>query len=460
MEGFSMGRNNLTLLSLITALLFFVHASAQDINLPGTWQGKLEVSGQELRIVFNISQNEDGGFSAKMDSPDQGAANIPVSSVLVDEREITLNVKSINGVYKGTLQDDNQTIKGAWTQSGYEFPLNLKKGGIAPPISRPQEPKRPFPYEEKEVLIKNSEQGISLSGILTLPKSSGPHAAIILISGSGAQDRDETILGHKPFFVLSDYLTRRGFAVLRYDDRGVGGSTGKLSTSTNEDLATDVIAAVNYLKELGNIDKNKIGLIGHSEGGIIAQLTAVKIPGISFIVLMAAPGINGLEIICDQAAYSSRAYGLNEEVVLQNVALQRKILEIVKNEKDNKIAAKKLNDLLPENKKSQIKILLSVKYRSLISFDPAPVLQKVKCPVLAINGGKDSQVNSKKNLEAIAGALSKGGNTNYSTQEIPNVNHLFQTANTGSVSEYGKIEETISPKVLELIVTWLQKVNQ
>lgn len=460
MEDFLMRRKSLTLLSLITVIFFFTHANAQDINLSGAWQGKLQLPGQELRIVFKISQDEKGQFSAKMDSPDQGATNIPVSAVTLNERAITLNIKSIGGMYKGILQDGNQTIQGKWKQGGYEIPLNLNKIIVVPEIRRPQEPKKPFPYEEKEVTIKNSEQGISLAGTLTTPKSTGPHAAIILISGSGAQDRNETIFGHKPFFVLADYLTRRGFAVLRYDDRGVGGSTGNLSTSSIGDLATDVIAAVNYLKKLDNIDKKKIGLTGHSEGGMIASMVAVKIPDIAFIVLMAAPGIDGLELICDQVTNIGRANGLNKQTILQNVALQRKILEVVKNEKNDAIAAKKLSDLLPENKKSQVKTLLSAKYRSFISCDPRNVLNQVKCPVLAANGEKDIQVNSKKNLGAIADALKEGGNTNYLTQEIPHVNHLFQTADTGLISEYGKIEETISTGVLELIGSWIQKVLQ
>ena len=455
-----MGRINSILCSLILGFFFFIQANAQNVQLEGIWQGKLQIPGQELRIVFKISKNENNQYSAKMDSPDQGATNIPVTEVLISEKEITLKVKSIGGIYQGTVLDDKQTIKGIWTQNKYQFSLNLIKSTTAPEVNRPQEPKKPYPYDEKEISITNSEQGITLSGTLTIPKNAVPHAVIILISGSGAQDRDETIFGHKPYLVLSDYLTRRGFAVLRYDDRGVGGSTGSLSNSTIDDLSTDVIAAVTYLKKIDNFDKNKIGLIGHSEGGLVASIAAVKIPDISFIILMATPGINGLEIVCDQVANLNRTIGLTEDVVMQNIALERKILEIVINEMDDKIATEKLSDILPENKKSQIKTLLSVKYRSMISFDPKSVLIMVKCPVLALNGEKDIQVNSLKNLQAISDALNEGGNTNYITQEIPHVNHLFQTADTGLISEYGKIEETISKNVLELIVDWLQTLLQ
>jgi pimeloyl-ACP methyl ester carboxylesterase len=393
-----------------------------------------------------------------MDSPDQGATNIPVTEVLISEKEITLKVKSIGGIYQGNMQDDKQTIKGVWTQNKYQFSLNLTKSTTAPEVNRPQEPKKPYPYDEKDISIRNSEQGITLTGTFTFPKNTVARAAIILISGSGAQDRDETIFVHKPYLVLSDFLTRKGFAVLRYDDRGVGGSTGSLSNSTIDDLSTDVIAAVNYIKTTENFDMNNIGLIGHSEGGWVASLVAAKIPDISFIILLATPGISGLEIVCDQVENLNKTMGLKEDVVRQNVALQRRILEIVKNEKDDKIATEKLIDLVPENKKAQIKTLISVKYRSMISFDPQSVLKVVKCPVLALNGEKDIQVNSSKNLKAISVALKEGGNTNYITQEIPHVNHLFQTSKTGLISEYGKIEETISNNVLELIEDWIQKV--
>ena len=451
-----MTRISTILCLLISGFLLFIQTYAQDVQYPGIWQGKLQLPGQELRIVFNISKNQNGQLIAKMDSPDQGATNIPVTEVLANEKEIILKVNSIGGVYKGNMQNDKQTIKGLWKQNNYQFSLNLSKVTSAPEVKRPQEPIKSYPYDEKDISIINPEQGITLAGTFTFPKNKIARAAIILISGSGAQDRDETIFGHKPYLVLADYLTRKGFAVLRYDDRGIGGSTGSLSNSTIEDLSTDMIAAVKYLKTSENFDKCNIGLIGHSEGGWIASLVATKIPDISFLILLATPGISGLEIVCDQIANLNSAMELKEDVVRQNVALQRSILEIVKNEKDDKIATEKLTDLVPENKQAQIKTLISVKYRSMISFDPKSVLKRVKCPVLALNGEKDIQVNSSKNLKAISVALEEGGNTTYLTQEIPLVNHLLQTANTGLISEYAKIEETISHHVLELIGDWIQ----
>lgn len=442
----------LSLIVLISSTSLF----AQDNIFNGVWQGKLAVSGQELRIVFHITQTEDGKYTASMDSPDQGAKGIPVNSVEINNTEITLNLISIGGLFTGELQDDKQTIKGNWTQGGYTFPLVLRINETAPAPVRPQEPRAPFPYHEQEIKITNPEQGNTIAGTFTFPKGAGSYPAVILITGSGAQDRDETIFGHKPFWVLADYLTCKGFAVFRYDDRGVNSSTGNLSVSTIEDLSTDVLAAVNYLKKQSAVNPQKIGLIGHSEGGLTASLAAAENTDIAFVVLMAAPGIIGSEIICDQVGDITRLQGASEEEVRQNMNLQRKILDIVKQEKDSRIAMKKLKDVVHADKHAQIKILLSPKYRSLISFDPALVLINVKCPVLALIGSKDIQVKAGKNLDAISKILKAGGNTDFQTKEILGVNHLFQTAETGAVSEYGRIEETISSRVLEVISDWLK----
>ncbi len=292
---------------------------------------------------------------------------------------------------------------------------------------------------------------------MTYPKDKKRHAALILISGSGAQDRDETIFGHKPFLLLADYLTRQGFAVFRYDDRGVNASSGKLTTSTLYDLSTDVLTIVQRLKKLTMIDTVKIGLLGHSEGGLVAALSASDNKGIAYVVLMASPGIVGSEVICDQVGALSKLAGLSTEEVQKNMAQQRRILDIVKQEKNQTVAAKKLKDVIPPSKQAQIKILLSTKYRSLITFDPASVLINVGCPVLALNGSKDIQVAAKKNLDAIAAILQRGGNTDFQTKEIAEVNHLFQTAQTGAISEYGTIKETMNPVVLEIVGEWLKQ---
>ena len=422
----------------------------------GTWQGKLAISGQELRIVFHITQENDGSHRATMDSPDQGATGISVEQVLINEPQIELTVAVIGGVFKGVLKQDEQRIDGIWSQSGYRFPLNLRRAEMKAK-GQTQISKADVPYGMKELTVINPVQGNTISGTLTFPNDNKTHPALILISGSGAQDRDETIFGHKLFWVIADYLTRRGFAVFRYDDRGVSGSDGDLAASTLKDLSTDVQALVTRLKKIKSIDGTKIGLLGHSEGGLVAALTASEDTSLAFLVLMAAPGIVGSEIICDQVGALSRMAGLGEERAQQNMKMQRKILDIVTEEKNRTVAAEKLKKILPPEKYPQIRILLSPKYRSLIASDPAPVLTKIKCPLLAINGSKDIQVGAKKNLSAISAALRKGGNKHFQTEEIPDVNHLFQTAKTGAVSEYGTIKETINRDVLRIIGGWLME---
>jgi pimeloyl-ACP methyl ester carboxylesterase len=442
-------------------IIFYVNNSfTQNIfSLDGYWKGILTSFGQELRIVFKVIKDDSQKYFASLDSPDQNVFNIPVTSVIFDDRIVIFKIKSV-GIYKGFMQDDNKTIVGKWLQNGRSFICNLSKIDTISILSRTQEPERPFPYVEKHLDIENYKAKIKLAGTLTLPNLNGNHPLVILISGSGAQDRDETIFNHRPFLILADYLTRKGFAVFRYDDRGVGGSTGSYSNSTFTDLSEDVNAIYNYFIKHNDINCFKIGLIGHSEGGLVASISASNLSGISFVVLMASPGIVGSELICDQVANLGRASGLKADVIASNVDLERQILEIVKNYDNNKIALEKLIEIVPNNRRSQINILLSPRYRFMLSFDPKNIYTKLKCPVLAINGEKDIQVSSLKNLYAISNTLHEGGNTNFTVLEIPNVNHLFQTAKTGYISEYGKIEESFSTEVLKIISKWIQEVLQ
>jgi dipeptidyl aminopeptidase/acylaminoacyl peptidase len=242
-----------------------------------------------------------------MDSPDQGASGIHVETVTYKNGNLILEVKSIRGVFEGTLKEDGKTIEGEWKQAGSVFPLVLYYVDKVPETRREQDPVKPYPYAEEEVTYENKEAGVKLAGTLTYPDSVGPFPAVILITGSGPQNRDEGILGHRPFLVISDYLTRQGIAVLRVDDRGVGGSTGNFSQATTEDFVEDVLAGVEYLKSRKDIDSSRIGLLGHSEGGLIAPLVAVKSPDVAFIILMAGPGVTGEKIIMSQSELISRA---------------------------------------------------------------------------------------------------------------------------------------------------------
>jgi len=444
-------------------------------EIEGLWLGSLNVSGGELRILFNISTEFDGLINATMDSPDQGASGIHVEVVTYKDGNLILEVKSIRGVFEGTLKEDGKTIEGEWKQAGSVFPLVLHYVDKVPETRREQDPVKPYPYAEEEVTYENKEAGVKLAGTLTYPESEGPFPAVILISGSGPQNRDEGILGHRPFLVLSDYLTRQGIAVLRVDDRGVGRSTGNFSQATTEDFAEDVLSGVEYLKSRKDIDSSRIGLLGHSEGGLIAPLVAAKSPDISFIVLMAGPGVTGEEIILSQNQLILRAEGADNETISRNDALMKNLFSVVKEEKNDTLARQELRKLLnselanmSENEKQysdfsetdldpQIQSILSPWMRFFLTYDPVPTLKNVKCPVLAINGEKDLQVSPEENINAIEEALKAGGNTDYTVKEMPGLNHLFQTAQTGSPSEYAKIEETISPDALELIGNWISE---
>ncbi len=459
--------------SSVSMIGFAQQQDTSEISIEGIWEGKLKVPGAELRIVFNISKNPDGILTATLDSPDQGATGIPVEEVVFKDNTLRLEVKSVGAVFEGKVSEDFLVIEGELKQSGGAFPLTVKRVDKAVEILRPQEPKKPYPYIEEEAIYENKEAGITLAGTLTLPSGKGPFPAVLLITGSGPQDRNETIYGHYPFMVLADYLTRQGIAVLRVDDRGVGESTGDFSRATSEDFASDVLAGIGYLKTRKEINTEQIGLIGHSEGGLIAPMVTVKSPDVAFIVLMAGPGLTGEEILYLQGALISRAMGISEEDITKGLQFNEKIFSVIKEEKDKKNAEKRLRQMFMEDwekmsdeEKEQIgdpEVYLNAQLQSLLSpwlkffltYDPRPTLSKVKCPVLAINGEKDLQVPPKENLSAIEAALVAGDNKNFTIKEIPNLNHLFQTTQTGLPSEYAKIEETISPVALKIVGDWI-----
>ena len=463
----------LIIVSCASLVIFAQQRIASEIGIEGIWQGELKVPGTVLRIVFKISKNLDGTLTATLNSPDQGATDIPVEEVIFKDNTLRLEVKSAGGVFEGKVSEDFLVIEGEWKQSGQTLPLTVKRVDKAVEILRPQEPKKPYPYIEEELVYENKEAGITLAGTLTLPPGKGPSPVVLLISGSGPQDRNETIYNHRPFLVLADYLTRQGIAVLRVDDRGVGKSTGDFSQATSVDFASDVLAGIEYLKTRKEINPEQIGLIGHSEGGLVAPMVAVKSPDVAFIVLMAGTGLIGEEILYLQGALIYRAMGVSEEDIIKNRQFNEKIFSVIKEEKDKKNAEERLRQMFMEDwekmsdeKKEQIgdpEVFLKAQLQSLLSpwlkffltYDPKPTLSKVKCPVLAINGEKDLQVPPKENLSAIEEALVAGGNKNFIVKELPGLNHLFQTAQTGVPSEYAKIEETISPIALKIITDWI-----
>lgn len=438
---------------------------AQEAKWIGFWSGKLDISATKLEVIFEAWCDESGKPVAVMDVPMQGAKDIQCSVIKAESDSLIINVPLIRGSFSGAFINDT-TIQGEWKQSGMTFPLTLTKTRIVFEIKRPQTPQKPFPYNEEEVVYENKKTGLKLAGTLTFPENGESFPAVILITGSGPQDRDETLFEHKPFLVIADFLTRNGLAVLRVDDRGVGGSEGKTSESTSEDFAGDVIAGVEFLKTRQEINPAKIGLIGHSEGGLIAPIAAGKFDA-AFVILLAGPGMVGEQILYEQGILINKAAGLTDEQAQQNQKMQEAIFNIIKTETDSAKRMDRLqrsmtngqyfmlNDEQKATIDNQVKTVDNKWFKFFLQYDPYPALVKLKCPVLALNGEKDLQVPAKPNLTAIEKALTEGGNKNFKTMEIPGLNHLFQMCETGAIAEYAQIEESISPKVLEIILEWI-----
>jgi uncharacterized protein len=464
-----------TLGCLTWCLLGFILMSGRVAAQPiaGSWIGTLNAMGQKLRIVFHIEQMSDTAFSATLDSPDQGVKGIPVPEARWDGKSLVLGVPSIMGKYEGKRTTDT-TIAGSWSQGGMSLPLELARTTQVAELRRPQKPVKPYPYVDEDVTFENASAGITLAGTLTKPRSTTPPPCAVMITGSGPQDRNESLFGHDPFHVIADYLTRHGMAVLRFDDRGVGKSKGVFSTATTEDFATDVLAAVSYLRSREDIDPGRIGLIGHSEGGLIAPMVASRTKDVAFMVLLAGTGLPGEEILYLQQELISRANGASEEEIRNDRAMQSSIYDILKSGADTSVIARKVREVyreriaaLPDSVRAQsqqpeaimerqVGTLVSPWFMRFLVLDPKTYLRKVTCPVMAINGELDLQVPWKQNLAAIEEALKEGGNPDVTTSMLPGLNHLFQTATTGSPSEYGTIEETFSPKALDAIEGWLR----
>ena len=437
---------------------------AKPSDIDGDWLGTLDTGMGRLRLLLHITNTEDG-LTATMDSLDQGANGLPVNSIARTGAELKFDMKSIGGSYDGTIGTDLGTITGTWTQMGKSWPLVLKpvKNKADLELKRPQNPVRPYPYREEEVSFTNPAAKIQLAGTLTIPPGKGPFPAVLLMSGSGPHDRDEALAGHKPFLVLADYLTRKGIVVLRADKRGVGKSGGDYSKAVMEDFASDGEAGVAYLKTRAEVNPKKIGLVGHSEGGIEAPMAAVHDPDVAFVVMMAGPGVPGDEILQQQVLLIGRAAGKSQAEVEKEAAIQRDMLAVVKKDEDAATMDKDLRAVMtgkvPDTLMGmQIRIVSSPWFRDFVRYDPRPTLSKVTCPLLDINGEKDLQVPPEQNLPAIRKALAAGANKNFEVDELPGLNHLFQTAKTGGIGEYSEIEETMSPAALEKVASWILKV--
>ncbi len=460
------------------ACFFTLQLFAQIANIEGVWYGSLDV-GVKLRIVFNIKK-ADGGYVATMDSPDQNVKGIKVAEVSITDKNVHLDIAVAGGLFDGKLLNDT-TIVGEWKQGQGNLPLTLIKSvNVLEGPKRPQTPKPPYNYKAEEVSYTNADKSVKLSGTFTYPSSGSHFPTAILITGSGQQDRDETIFAHKPFAVIADYLTNKGYAVLRIDDRGKGSSTGNVSKATSVDFAHDVEEGLKFLKTRAEVDTNKLGLIGHSEGGYIAAYLAGTRKDINFIVMLAGPGVKGLDLMAEQNSAYLQSLGFSSGAARLYKDLYLEIGNAVLSNKDTASAMKKAWDSYkvwatsaPQTSRTEVGLandeVAHTTIKSLvdafsspwmnyfIQCDASQYLQKTKAAVLAFNGGKDIQVIADQNISGIEQALKKSKARSYKTKVFPNLNHLFQHCVKCTVTEYAEVEETFSPEVLEGMGKWLDQ---
>lgn len=443
------------------------HQPSQAIfPVEGNWQSALEAHGLRLRYQLHVSHDTEGELVAALDNLDQSVIGLPAVRVLLKEdNSFHFEIPSVAGIFEGTFNPAKNTIVGNWSQTGADQKLEFKRSDQPLELLRPQTPLKPYPYREEEVSFCNAAANVTVAGTLTVPKGTGPFPAAILIAGSGPYDRDEAQANHKPFLVLADYLTRKGIAVLRYDKRGIGKSTGSADTATTLDLALDAQAALAYLRTRKDIDAAKIGLIGHSEGAMIAPYLATHSQDIAWLVLLAPPAMKGEDTLVNQSEMIGRAGGLSEPQLVASLTFDREAYELVRKEKEPAVLTEKLKALVKETGfdaatppavlEIQLRMLSSPWFRFFLDYDPVPSLQALKTPTLALYGAKDLQVPPKVNLPVIKKAFADSGNTDAAATELPDLNHQFQHAFSGSPAEYSAIEETFSPGALQLISNWI-----
>jgi len=466
---------------MIIVLLLLAARGSFAQSVAGDWYGSLNMKGTLIPIIYHIVKNGDT-FVSTMDSPDQGALGLATDKTTFLNNQITIEASKYNIKYSGSFIPDSNKIKGFFTRGTVALPLDLsnhKVNSTAPPQeARPQDPKD-FPYKQEDVMFLNPRGGNRLAGTLTIPVSGHVSKIVILITGSGPQNRNEEVkaFNHRPFLVWSDWLTRQGIAVLRYDDRGIGQSTGNFMSSTTADFADDAEAAVKYIKSRSDLKDLSIGLMGHSEGGMIAPVVASRNKDVKFIILLAGPAVPIVQLMIKQSDDQMRLGGASEEARKLSDSTDMRLYTFV-NEHPNLPAAdlkikidtllyrdirkypvadlggKSIAEIVKENDMQ----VISPWFRYFIAFKPADYLMKVKCPLLAINGTLDMQVNSKANLGAIKTAMEIADNQHYKVIPLTDLNHLFQKAKTGAVTEYGQISETVNPLALQTVSNWINQL--
>ena len=467
------------LLAALTLLLPFAAvapsaaaAPAPARSVEGTWAGRI----LNLRLIVHIAAMPDGALTATLDSPDQGASGLVANSVSFAGDTLQIDLSSIMARYAGVLDAAGNGISGTWYQGGAVVPVTLRRssGEGGAEVRKAQEPSPPFPYRAEDVSYVNPRGKNRIAGTLTIPEGKGPFPGVLLLTGSGAQDRDAGAFGHRPFLVLADYLTRRGVAVLRVDDRGVGGSEGSHARSTLLDLSDDAVSGIAYLRARTEVDQARIGVLGHDQGGLVGSIAAIRMPeAVTFLVLLASIGMPGDELLQLQSALRAKQQGAGVTQIERQDEIQARIYSALKQPGDSAAVAERIRpivaelmQLIPEDQANamggrevaidrQIQALLSPSFRSMLVHDPRAVLKQVKCPVLALNGERDIQVPAKENLGGIETALRTGGNKDATVRAMPGLNHLFQTCDTGSIAEYASIEETVAPAALETIADWV-----
>lgn len=442
----------------------------------GNWQGELLVGLSKIAVVVKIKAKAGGQWVASLDSPSQFVSDIAIDSLSFQDGLLHFGIQKMALSFDGKFDPATATFEGQFRQGGAALPLTLRPVQAVPKIARPQNPVPPYPYQEREITLPTRD-GFQLAGTLTLPPGQGKWPAVILVSGSGPQDRDETIMGHKPFLILADHLTRLGIAVLRLDDRGVGQSTGDFGKAVTEDFADDILQGFWFLRTCAEIDPDRIGLVGHSEGGLVSSLVAQRESKVAFLVLWGSPAVPGEEILFLQMRGAGQAKGITAEEIEAMVVKQKAVYAVIKGEPDNAKAKAKIYEIygvgaaasaelgdrdrkaLETTLGQEVGNLLSPWFRHFLVLDPAVSLRSVRCPVLAVTGEKDIQVPAVPNLQKIEELLGSP-KQQVRTVRLPGLNHLLQTCSTGLPEEYGKIEETIAPAALQTISQWILQVSK
>ncbi|MBC7772660.1 MAG: alpha/beta fold hydrolase, partial [Pyrinomonadaceae bacterium] len=425
---------------------------AQPLDEPVVWVGAVELPGG-MKLEFSVALKKDAGT---ISIPMQGAKDLPLSDVSVTEKELKFSIKMAGAAWEMSVAEDGKTATGVLKQGG-EFKTTLKRlaagESAVKELKRPQEPKGPFPYETVEVSFENKAAGLTLGGTLSMPKEGKrPYPCVVMVTGSGPQDRDESLMGHRPFLVVADHFTRHGIAVLRYDDRGVGKSTGRFEGATTDEFAEDALAGIEFLKTRNEVDAKRIGIVGHSEGGLIAPICAARSKDVAFIVLLAGTGMSGAELLPIQSKLISMAMGTpadeaelqaresaeifaivvsgKSDAEVKDMIRVATIRQLQSDAKTKDLPEDKLNEKADQIVKEGAAQLLAPWFKRFLEMDPRENLKKVTCPVLAVNGEKDLQVPPRENLSRIEKALKDAGNKDVTIMEFPGLNHLFQTCKT------------------------------